>query len=548
MDLASSKINLLKIQQTLNSHLRTKALSYEGQGSQELRAYQKYFKSYAKRPIKKSSFEEFARRVLNSSVLFVGDFHTFDQNSKNFIRLIRWLKKEKQKFSIAIEFIDAVNQSSIDAFLNSYISEMEFLEQIDYKESWKFPWIHYRPIFDFCKQNKIKIIALNSVGSLKKRDCFAAKLLSQNLEKFPNEKLLVLFGELHLAEDKLPAQLRKAYRKSSLKMVSLHQNLEEIYWRLPQDKVQNASTFWKIGKNEFVLQNSPPWIKYESMIYWYENLVDDPDFDVHEYLLETGSKLFSSSAPDNFLYLSKLLNETLQLNIASLELEDFNLYDHQSLELIIQKIKKIKPIDLQKFYVDIINNGRVFRIANTRDYYCSNYTINRLTFLVGQHLFASYLYSKKQFFDEQIFSDIKKSHFFNYFLLQSVFSYYCSKLINPYRKCNHYVDFKERLKTLKKNGYEFRITNLTIKYLKHPESLYKEISGLKLIDLFLIARNIGYSITDLAHAEDLKNREFASTIKTVLSQNIEDEFLASFIKKLLGEQKRTMTKRQKIKI
>ena len=31
------------------------------------------------------------------------------------------------------------------------------------------------------------------------------------------------------------------------------------------------------------------------MIYWYENLCDDPDFDIHEYIIENGKKIFANT-------------------------------------------------------------------------------------------------------------------------------------------------------------------------------------------------------------------------------------------------------------
>ena len=46
------------------------------------------------------------------------------------------------------------------------------------------------------------------------------------------------------------------------------------------------------SQNEFCIVSAPPWVKYESMVYWYENLCDDPDFDIHEYIIENGKKIF----------------------------------------------------------------------------------------------------------------------------------------------------------------------------------------------------------------------------------------------------------------
>lgn len=542
----TSSVDILKFYKDLNTHLRIKAQSFEGQGSKELSLYQRKFKTYLKEKIKASSEADFLKSSLESNVVFIGDFHTFDQNSKNFIRVLREAKKSKKKFSIAVEFIDHESQSALDAFQKGLISELEFLEQIDYKDSWKFPWIHYRPIFDFCRQNKIKINALNSKGGLKKRDKFAANILSHLLKESPKELIFVLFGELHIIEDHLPSELNSIFKKK-LKYTILHQNLEEIYWRLPLDKTQSGSSFWKIRPRVFVLQNSPPWIKYESMIYWYENLVDDPDFDIHEYILETGSKVFSSSATDNFLYLSKLLNETLQLRLSQSEIEDFNLYDSQSLELISQRIGRIPSLKLQKFYRDIIKNGRVFRIAFTKDYYCSHYTINRLTFLAGQHLFYIYLLNKDAQFEDKVFENNNNNILFNYFLMQAFFSYYCSKLINPYRKCNHYIDFKQRENLLRKGSREHKLNLLTIKVIEKPSSLNQSISKFSPIDLFLLARNLGYSLADMSYEIDIKSQKMFSNLYEVINLSLDSKILESIAKSVEKKDQR-ITKKIKRRI
>lgn len=505
---------------SLNDHLKVKAASFEGLAHKSLRLYQKSMATYTKKKFSSASFETLTDKIIKSQIAYIGDFHTFDQNSKNFIRVLRWLKKEKRKMTIAVEFISSENQKSIDHYLNGKITEIEFLEEIDYKESWKFPWIHYRPIFDLAKKLKINILGLNSIGDLVKRDTHAAKILSRELESRPQHLVLVLFGELHIIPDKLPAKVDSLLKKKSSKTI-LHQNLEEIFWRLPISQLGSKSTFWKLNKDEYVLQNSPPWIKYESMIYWYENLVDDPDFDLHEYILETGTKVFSSSVTDNFLYLSKMLNEALGLNLTSADIEDFNLYDFQSLPVVTKKIKKLRQPKLESFFNDVIKNGRVFRISFSKDYYCSHYTINRMTFLAGQHLFYLKIFENDPNLEKEIFTNSSNEKLFNFFFLQSLFSYYCSKLINPYRKCNHYVDFKQRLELSKKRSLEQKIILTTLNFMDNSIEVSEKVKKFKWIELFLVARHLGYSIADMAYEKDIRNQCILDSIKNIFSYPME---------------------------
>ncbi|PIP94780.1 MAG: hypothetical protein COW00_18550 [Bdellovibrio sp. CG12_big_fil_rev_8_21_14_0_65_39_13] len=533
---------MMSFYKSLNDHLKVKAASYEGLAHKSLRLYQKGMAAYSKKKFTGSSFEAFTDKVTKSQIVYVGDFHTFDQSSKNFIRLLRFLKKQKKKMTIAVEFISSENQKSIDHYLEGMITEIEFLEEIDYKESWKFPWIHYRPIFDLAKKFNIQIIGLNSQGDLNKRDLHAAKILSEEIASHPQHLILVLFGELHIVPDKLPAKVDSKLKKKSKKTI-LHQNLEEVFWRIPATKLSSKSSFWKINSDEFVLQNSPPWIKYESMIYWYENLCDDPDFDLHEYILETGTKVFNSSVTDNFLYLSKMLNEALGLNLLPSDIEDFNLYDLQSLHVITKKIKKLRNLKLEKFYNDIIKNGRVFRISFSKDYYCSHYTINRMTFLAGQHLFALKLFENDPNLENEIFDEADNIKRFNFFLLQSLFSYYCSKLINPYRKCNHYIDFKQRLSLIQKRSLERKIIESTLDFMDNPEHVQEKLKRMKWIELFLIARHLGYSLGDIAYEKDIQHQTILESLKDIFSYSLDMNIYQELVKTI--EPKKSQLKSKK---
>ena len=199
------------------------------------------------------------------------------------------------------------------------------------------PWIH-TSFFELARKNNFRIIALNSEGTIAQRDYKAAEVINQHIPD-ENQYLFILFGELHILPDKLPKKVREKSAKK-FKDIIVHQNLENLYWNIYEQSEQDAakSLVVKFSDYEFSLQNSPPWIKYESMIYWYENLCDDPEFDLHEYIIETGLKSFNGNIYENFFYLCKKLNSTLDLNLEKEELENFNIYDHQSLDIVLEKI------------------------------------------------------------------------------------------------------------------------------------------------------------------------------------------------------------------
>lgn len=234
--------------------------------------------------------------------MYLGDFHSFDQSGRNFERLLRQIVESKKNLCIGIEFVHSEQQYSIDAYLSGDITELEFLDVIEYCENWQFPWHHYKRFFDIAKKHKIEIVALNSFGSLQERDEFAAIKIAEYYKEFPNTLQIVLFGELHIMPNKLP---QKVNSKSipEINQVIIHQNLDEVYWKL-KDTNEVIISF---SQNEFSLQTSPPWIKYESMIYWYENIDEDPDFETREIVIHKGLKSFTDSTNENFIFLLKII-------------------------------------------------------------------------------------------------------------------------------------------------------------------------------------------------------------------------------------------------
>jgi hypothetical protein len=400
------------------------------------------------RPFDISSIEELLRSIHLSDVIYMGDFHTFDQSSRNLRRLLEKIIIKLENLSLGIELVEYINQKYINNYLNNQITELEFLELIDYHESWRFPWTHYKIIFDFAKEHKLNIYALNSKGDLNKRDEFAANLVSTIIQK-SNTKMLIFFGELHILPNKIPKKLNLRLKHfKDIKQTIIHQNIDEVYFKIEGNESQSKVV--KFNESEFSLQTAPPWIKYESMTYWYENLCDDPEFDIHEFIIEKGTKLLGSNSNDYFIMICKeILNSTNIKSITNDQIEDFNLYDLDNIEYIINKYKK----DIHKYKINYINHlitsNQTFKLPVQKDYYCPNYSITRIAYLSGMHL-SSILFELDKININDIFIKNNKRMKFLLILNNSFVGYFTSKIINPFRKCDLYIDLQNRLSTASK--------------------------------------------------------------------------------------------------
>ncbi len=458
-----------KIHQQIFKALKKKALSFEGRAPRELKEYRKNHEELANRRFLASTLKELLESIKKSNIVYLGDFHTFDQSSKNIVRILNAIQQVEKKIIIAVEFIHQNKQHVIDNYLSGAITELEFLEDINYQESWRFPWNHYKQFFDLAKNSGLQVVGLNSIGQLQERDTKAAEIISQF--HGPGNLIIVIFGELHMSPNKLPQKVSDRI-KATFPYTIVHQNLEAIYWQLAKNGVPDDPIV-KFNQSEFVIQTSPPWIKYESMIYWYQHLSDDPSFDIHEYIIEFGTKLFDSNAQDNFLFISKAFLEILNQPVTGEILLDYNLYDHSGLSYVSKKLKKVAPKSVANFYARLLLTGKSFKLPYSNDFYCSNYSVNRLSYLAGKRVFDLIIkLNNPGFKEQQIYSKGGNEKRFIFFFYQSLMGYLSSKILNPYLKCDMYQDLARQLSALKNKPALKKKLQLTLDILDGHSRLH----------------------------------------------------------------------------
>lgn len=484
-------------------------MSYESTNL-ELNDYLNDQIKYSKRKFKITEMDSLADRVLKSDIIYLGDFHTFDQNIRNVLRIVKIIITEKSDCILALEMVSHKHQMYIDAYLEHHITDLEFLELINYHSSWRFPWTHYRLIFELAKKHKLKVIALNTEGSLHERDVFASKLLKATHLENPDSPLLVLYGELHITKNKIPALLKAECSK--LDHTIIHQNLDEVYWKMSKEDIEQGIV--SFSKNEYCIISAPPWIKYESMIYWYENLIDDPDFDIHEYIIENGAKIFVDDTKENFLHICSELITHLDLDLTTENLEDFNLYDHTHLGYIEDSLEEKLQPKLLRFYKYLISTNKSFRFPQKNTFYCSSYSMNRISYLAGIHIFHYYL-QESRIFSNKILNSKNMTQKFILFCYEAMFGYFFSKIINPHRKCEMYQDLENAPTNLEASQFSILVLDSSEK------DLSSIISGKKISLLYESSLLVGHILGEYLYLKansienkiDLKENYLSLTIE-----------------------------------
>lgn len=519
------KSEIIKLRKKIFSHLKSKALGLEGGISSELKSYRKDQERSSHRDFFPAEIDELKASVNNANIIYLGDFHTFDQNIRNVLRIIKVIINEKNKCMIGLEMVDAQCQFYIDTYLEGHITDLEFLESINYRDSWRFPWTHYKLIFELAKEYKIKIIGLNTQGNLTERDDFAAKLISNSLKNYPEHQLLIVYGELHITKNKIPYQVSKD--KPELKSIIIHQNLDEVYWK--QTAENKNDKIIKFTDSEYCINSAPPWIKYESMIYWYENLCDDPDFDIHEYIIENGKKIFGDDTHENFILICNEMISAIKLNLDQDRLEDFNLHDHTGLEFIQEKVSNLKSVDILNFYQYLIETGQSFKLPDQSTLYCSSYSMNRIAYLAGVHIYHYYL-EENNIQTMNILESKSSEDKFIFFAFEGLFAFFFSKVMNPHRKCEMYLDL--RTKASHTENLTDRKVFSSAANILDGKSLSLNLEEFNLIDIYETALFTGHILGEYLY-ENLFNRNKNINIETDLFQSELNQFSFKKLLKLL---------------
>jgi uncharacterized iron-regulated protein len=164
----------LKLQQKLTQNLKKQVENHEIL-TEEIIQYKKDQVYYHSRGFSPSNEEELFSTIIDSQIVLMGDIHTFNENIRNVNRIASVLNRNTKGLVLAVEFVHEKDQIHIDNYLKGVITELEFLDLINYRESWRFPWTHYREIFEFARKNQFAIRGINIDGTLRERDLFMAK-------------------------------------------------------------------------------------------------------------------------------------------------------------------------------------------------------------------------------------------------------------------------------------------------------------------------------------------------------------------------------------
>ncbi|WP_231948397.1 ChaN family lipoprotein [Phormidesmis priestleyi] len=102
------------------------------------------------------------QRLAIADVVYLGETHDSADDHRAQLEIIQSLYRLRPDLAIAMEMFQRPYQSVLDRYLAGAISEAQLKELSQYQTRWGFEWEYYAPILRFAKENRLRVIAVNT--------------------------------------------------------------------------------------------------------------------------------------------------------------------------------------------------------------------------------------------------------------------------------------------------------------------------------------------------------------------------------------------------
>ena len=124
-----------------------------------------YLDIYQGEPI---PFEEMLASLTKARLIYIGEVHTIKRHHRFQLRVIRALDEEKIPLAIGMEMLPFPTQEYLDRWVAGDLGEKELLKLVDWETNWSIDFDLYKPIFEYAREKRIRLLALNAPRSLVK--------------------------------------------------------------------------------------------------------------------------------------------------------------------------------------------------------------------------------------------------------------------------------------------------------------------------------------------------------------------------------------------
>ncbi|HEU5402567.1 MAG TPA: ChaN family lipoprotein, partial [Terriglobales bacterium] len=244
-----------------------------------LRDFTEAYTQYSKILEPQQLAEEFER----ADILLVGDYHALPKCQQFAAELVENLRAAGHEVVLGLEMIFARDQRIVNEWREGRLSDEELRQRTKYDQEWGYDWEPTHELLTRAKGAGALVRGLDCLprGDLRRiarRDRHAALEIADIRFDHPEAKIVVLFGESHLAPQHLPKLVRTAM--PGARVLTVLQNVDALYWQAsgePGDAVRAV----RVDDVTVCVFNATPLEKYERyrlcIEYWKQERPGAPD-------------------------------------------------------------------------------------------------------------------------------------------------------------------------------------------------------------------------------------------------------------------------------
>jgi hypothetical protein len=229
-----------------------------------------------------ASFDDLLVDCLKADLIYIGDYHALPASQRFAARLLGEVASRSRQVALGMEMVFGRHQRILDRWLAGEISEEDFLRRIRYGLDWGYSWPSFQAVFEAAREYHCRVFGIDcepraSFRFIRKRDRYAAARIVSLFTRGGASKVVAVVGESHLADRHLPARVRRGLKRARLekRTVVVVQNMDEIYWRLAEERQQHVDVV-RVGRGRYCALTAGLLEKYEAYRQTIERWKKEP--------------------------------------------------------------------------------------------------------------------------------------------------------------------------------------------------------------------------------------------------------------------------------
>ena len=154
-------------------------------------------------------FEELIANISSKDLIFVGEAHDNPDHHLIQIQILQAVADRSTSLTMGMEFFQKPQQPIVDRYVQGEITENEFLQAVDWKKTWGYDYHFYRPLMQFARERKYRVLAINAPNSVVRK---VARTGLNSLEPSERDQLP---KDIDLNQERHRAFLQEIYNEHS---------------------------------------------------------------------------------------------------------------------------------------------------------------------------------------------------------------------------------------------------------------------------------------------------------------------------------------------